>query len=60
MDKKLFTVKEAAEMLTIPEPTLQDWVFKRKLTVVRVGEKLIRIPKEEIERLMKVIPAQEY
>ena len=59
MNKRLFTVKEAAEMLTIPEPTLKDWVFKRKLTIIRVGERLIRIPKEEIDRLMKVIPAKE-
>ena len=36
----LLSVKEAAQLLTIKESTVRDWVLRKKLPIVRVGEKL--------------------
>jgi excisionase family DNA binding protein len=58
INKPRLTVKEAAEELMIPEATLRDWIFRRKISVVRIGEKIIQIPRSEILRLMTVIPAE--
>jgi excisionase family DNA binding protein len=59
LNKPRLTVREAAEELMIPEATLRDWIFRKKISVVRVGEKIIQIPRSEIQRLMAVIPAEE-
>ena len=59
LDKPRLTVKEAAQELMIPEATLRDWIFRKKIAVVRVGEKIIQVPRSEIQRLIKPIPAEE-
>jgi excisionase family DNA binding protein len=59
LDKPRLTVKEAAKELLIPEATLRDWIFRKKIAVVRVGEKIIQVPRSEIQRLIKPIPAEE-
>ena len=48
----LLSVKEAAQLLTIKESTLRDWVLRKKLPIVRVGEKLIRIRRSELLKLV--------
>jgi excisionase family DNA binding protein len=50
--RDLLTVKEAAQLLTIKESTLRDWVLRKKLPIVRVGEKLIRIRRSELLKLV--------
>jgi excisionase family DNA binding protein len=50
--RDLLTVKEAAQLLTIKESTLRDWVLRKKLPIVRVGEKLIRIRRAELLKLL--------
>jgi excisionase family DNA binding protein len=58
LNKPRLTVKEAAQELMIPEATVRDWIFRKKISVVRIGKKIIQIPRSEIERLMTVIPAE--
>jgi excisionase family DNA binding protein len=48
----LLSVKEAAQLLTIKESTVRDWVLRKKLPIVRVGEKLIRIRRAELLKLV--------
>jgi|SRR5882724_10708957 len=59
LDKPRLTVKEAAEEFLIPEATVRDWIFRKKIAVVKIGEKIIQIPRSEIHRLIKAIPAKE-
>jgi excisionase family DNA binding protein len=44
----LLTVKEAAQLLTIKESILRDWILRRKIQTVRIGEKIIRLRKAEV------------
>jgi len=45
---QLLTVKEAAALLTIPEATLRDWILRKKIQTVRIGEKMLRIRRGEV------------
>lgn len=44
-----YTGEELADMLRIPRRTLEKWVLKRRLPVVKVG-RLNRFPRVEIQR----------
>lgn len=48
----LYTVKQAAEILTLAEVTIRLWITQGKIKPVRLG-RAIRIPRSEIDRLMK-------
>ncbi|KGA95203.1 hypothetical protein LptCag_2637 [Leptospirillum ferriphilum] len=49
--ENLFTVKEAAKLLTIKESTVYRWLFDRKIRPVRIGSRSVRIPESEILRI---------
>lgn len=49
---KLVKVPEAAEMLTLSQKTLWQWVGSRRIGVIRLG-RAVRIPLSEIERLLE-------
>ena len=51
--KELLTISEAATHLSIKPDTLRRWVYARKIGVVRMGQKILRIPKAEIDRLTR-------
>jgi excisionase family DNA binding protein len=48
--KKLLKVPEAAEMLTLSQKTIWQWIAMRRIGVVRLG-RAVRIPLAEIDRL---------
>ncbi len=50
--KTLYTVREAAEALTLRPSTIYRWLFDRKITPVRVGARALRIPQSEIDRII--------
>jgi excisionase family DNA binding protein len=49
MEKEYITIKELSETFNIPKRTIEKWVFKKRLPVVRCG-RLIRFPRIEIEK----------
>ena len=52
METTLYTVREAAKLLTLKESTLYRWLFYKKIRPVRVGTRAVRIPKTEIDRVL--------
>jgi excisionase family DNA binding protein len=52
MGKRLWRVREAAQFLGMRESGVRRWILLRRVAVVRLG-RLVRIPEEEIERLVK-------
>ena len=49
---KLFSPREAAQVLGISYPTLKQWIYKKKLKSVRTAGGHHRIPAAEIERFL--------
>ncbi len=59
--EKLYRVPEAAERLNVKPSAVRRWVLLRKIGYVKVGERAIRIPAAEVERLIEqgTVPARE-
>lgn len=51
MSEKLFTVKEAAEMLTVSESTLRTWIFNNEIEVIRL-KGAVRFKKSVLEKIL--------
>ena len=49
---ELLKVPEAAEMLTLSQKTVWQWIGERRIGVIRLG-RAVRVPVSEIHRLMK-------
>jgi excisionase family DNA binding protein len=56
--EQLFSVPQAAARTDIKPATWRRWILLRKVTSVKIGGRLVRIPASEINRLMEVIPAR--
>ena len=56
---KPLTVRQAAIELNLSEPTIRAWLWRRKISYVRLG-RAIRIPTSEVERLLQegTVPAR--
>ena len=52
MESRLYTVREAAKLLTIKESTVYRWIFDRKIGVTRIGSRSVRISSDEISRIL--------
>ncbi len=52
-EKQMLTVAEVAAALGIKEATVRAWVSKRKITHVKLGRRLVRIPAKEIKILIE-------
>ena len=50
--EKLFTPREAAQVLGISYPTLKQWIYKRKVRTIRTAGGHHRIPEKEIDRFL--------
>ena len=51
--KHLLTVGEFAAALNITVACVRRWLLMRKISCVKVGSRLVRIPCSEIERLLQ-------
>jgi len=49
---KLFTPREAAQVLGISYPTLKQWIYKRKIRTVKTAGGHHRIPEREVDRFL--------
>jgi len=56
--RRLLTIQAAADRLGISPKTCYEWVYERRLPVVRLG-RCLRIPDVELEKLIEdaTIPA---
>ena len=52
METTIYTVREAAKLLTLRESTLYRWIFDKKIRPIKVGTRAVRIPKSEVERIL--------
>ena len=50
---ELFRVDDAARKLSIKPGTLRRWIFDKKVHVVKIGTRAVRIPDQEIERIIQ-------
>ena len=49
---KLITIREAAERLGLKESTIRKYILKRQITYVKPSVRAVRIPIEELERIL--------
>jgi molybdopterin-binding protein len=49
---KLFTPREAAQVLGISYPTLKQWIYKRKIYTVQTAGGHHRIPEKEVDKFL--------
>lgn len=58
---KLLRVSQVAEWLELRESTIRSWLLHRRINATRVGRRAIRIPVEEVRRLIEAgtVPAKD-
>ncbi len=49
---KLITIREAAERLGLKESTIRKYILKRQIAYVKPSLRAVRIPIEELERIL--------
>jgi len=49
---KLFTPREAAQVLGVSYPTLKQWIYKRKIRTVKTAGGHHRVPEKEVDRFL--------
>jgi molybdopterin-binding protein len=49
---KLFTPRDAAQVLGVSYPTLKQWIYKKKIRTVQTAGGHHRIPETEIDRFL--------
>ena len=56
----LLNVEQAAEQLGLKVATMRSWILRRKISYAKVGGKSVRIPEEEIQRIIRegTVPAR--
>lgn len=52
MEKRLFTVKEAAAYLAVSRMTLYHWVYRRQVEFIKLSPKALRFEKCELDRII--------
>ncbi|HNC82665.1 MAG TPA: helix-turn-helix domain-containing protein [Nitrospira sp.] len=52
VSKKLITIREAAERLGLKESTIRKYILKRQIAYVKPSVRAVRIPIEELERIL--------
>ena len=48
----LITIREAAERLGLKESTIRNYILKRQIAYVKPSVRAVRIPIEELERIL--------
>ena len=49
---KLITIREASERLGLKESTIRKYILKRQIAYVKPSVRAVRIPIEELERIL--------
>lgn len=48
----LYTINEVAEKLRLKPHTIYRWVWSGRIKALKLGDKTIRIPEEEVQKIM--------
>jgi molybdopterin-binding protein len=51
-EMKLFTPREAAQVLGISYPTLKQWIYKEKIRTVKTAGGHHRVPEKEVDKFL--------
>ncbi len=51
--EKLLTGAQVAEMLGLKPVTIRQWIAKGKIGSVKIGDRAVRIPVSEIQKLIE-------
>lgn len=51
-ERQLLTAKEAAEFLSVSENTIRQWIWQRRLPVIRLG-RAVRLKRDDLSQLIK-------
>ena len=51
---QLITIREAANRLGLKESTIRKYILKRQIAYVKPSVRAVRIPIEELERILSV------
>jgi excisionase family DNA binding protein len=51
-EQQLLTAKEAGALLGLSEHTIRQWIWQRRLPVVRLG-RAVRLRREDLEQLIE-------
>lgn len=52
--EKMYTVREAADMLSVKENTVRHWMFQNKIEFIKIGAKTVRFTQSQIDRMLSV------
>lgn len=52
LTSKLFTPREAAQVLGVSYPTLKQWIYKKKIRSVKTAGGHHRVPEKEVDRFL--------
>lgn len=50
---KLLTTAQVAERLGLKPVTIRQWIGKRKIGSVKIGDRAVRVPAAEVERIIQ-------
>jgi len=56
----LLTIKESADLLKLHPNTIRNFLLRGKLKGVRLGSRIVRIPKSELEALLTEFKGGEF
>jgi molybdopterin-binding protein len=51
-ESKLYTPREAAQVLGISYPTLKQWIYKKKIATVQTAGGHHRVPEKEVDKFL--------
>jgi excisionase family DNA binding protein len=51
-DKSFYRIDEVAEILGVSDNSIANWIRQGRLRAVRMGTKLVRIPRAELRRFL--------
>jgi excisionase family DNA binding protein len=52
-EKQLLNVREFAALLNVTPACIRRWLLERRIACVKIGERLVRIPIEERDRIIQ-------
>lgn len=55
--RHLISMKEAAQIVGCTTQTIRNWVSEGRLSAFRIGERLVRVDQDELDALIRKIPA---
>lgn len=52
-ERELLTIQQAADALALKPITIRLWASARKIASVKIGQRAVRIPRTELDRLIQ-------